>query len=628
MSGIVGIINLDGRPVDRRLLGEMTGFMVYRGPDAKNIWLSGNVGFGHTMLRSTIEAEYEEQPCSLDGRVWITADARLDGRNELIEKLKSNGRNSLKKATDAELILHSYHVWGEQMVHHLLGDFAFAIWDTSRQRLICARDHFGIKPFYFASVAGSFIFSNTLGCIRYHPEVSNKLNEQAIADFLLCGYNLDLKSNAFADIQRLPPAHTMQVAANTPMKSNRYWKLPVEKLVRYKHAHDYIERFRELFDQAVEDRLRTRRVGILMSGGMDSTSVAAAASRLLSKQFTQFELHACTFIYEHLFKDEERYYSQAAATALGFPISHVTEDDDRSFREWFPYQPITPEPFGVTMIEQSSDQLRRMAAGFRVGLTGQGGDPALHPSPSPLKLKKFFKSLLSEQIAIDIGKYCYTYGRMPRLGIRTNFRQYRGFVKNKLHPGYPPWLNKTLALRLDLPNRWNNLNKDHKPINSVRSQAHWSMTSPLWTTIFEEYDPGVTRFPAELRHPFFDIRLLAFLLALPPVPWCVDKHILRKAMHGMLPDSILCRPKAPLPGFPIYERLQKTVLSDLDYFASTPGLEMFVDVDRFLKIARKPEKLRPEESDLITRPLDLAIWLRRMDKPGKKLKMEGDYESN
>ena len=98
-------------------------------------------------------------------------------------------------------------------------------------------------------------------------------------------------------------------------------------------------------------------------------------------------------------------------------------------------------------------------------------------------------------------------------------------------------------------------------------------------------------------------------------------------MHGVLPDSILRRPKAPLPGFPIYERLRKTALSDLDYLASTPNLEKFVDVDRFLKIARKPDKIRPGESDLITRPLDLAIWLRRMDKSPEKSKMEGKYES-
>ena len=139
MSGIVGIINLDGRPVSRELLRRMTDFMIYRGPDAQEIWSAGPVGFGHAMLRTTRESLKESQPLSLDGEIWITADARIDGREELIGKLESKVAADLGDVTDVELILRAYNVWGEGCLEHLIGDFAFAIWDQRERRLFCAR---------------------------------------------------------------------------------------------------------------------------------------------------------------------------------------------------------------------------------------------------------------------------------------------------------------------------------------------------------------------------------------------------------------------------------------------------------------------------------------------------------
>src|SRR5271163_1529243 len=129
MSGILGIVNLDGAPVDPTLLRKMADFLAFRGPDAQETWIGGNAGFGHTMLRTTWEAEHERQPCSLDGQIWITADARIDDRRNLIDKLTAEGRHVVSTAPDVELILHAYEVWSQNCIDHLLGDFAFAIWD-------------------------------------------------------------------------------------------------------------------------------------------------------------------------------------------------------------------------------------------------------------------------------------------------------------------------------------------------------------------------------------------------------------------------------------------------------------------------------------------------------------------
>ena len=276
MSGIVGIVNLDGAPVDRDLLRRLANYLTFRGPDAQHTWCDGNVGLGHTLLRTTSEAETEQQPMSLDGKVWLTADARIDARNELIEKLKRK-LTPKPSPNDAELILYAYEAWGEDCLQHLIGDFAFVLWDGNARRLFCARDHLGVRQLYYSHNTTSFVVSNTVNCLRLHPSVSNKLNETAIGDFLLFGLNQEPNTTTFADIQKLPQAHSLIVSAGN-VRLNQYWK-PSATLVRNRKPADVIDGFRDVLQQTVTDRLRTTGAGISMSGGLDSPAVASVASQ-------------------------------------------------------------------------------------------------------------------------------------------------------------------------------------------------------------------------------------------------------------------------------------------------------------------------------------------------------------
>src|SRR4029077_2251848 len=131
------------------------------------------------------------------------------------------------------------------------------------KQLFCARDHFGIKPFYYVQLEDLFLFSNTLNCLRMHPEVSDELNEAAIGDFLLFGLNYDNATTTFRDIQRLPPAHTMTVSQRG-LQIRLYWTPPTDGRIRYAKPKEYVEHFQSLLESAVEDRLRTERVGILL----------------------------------------------------------------------------------------------------------------------------------------------------------------------------------------------------------------------------------------------------------------------------------------------------------------------------------------------------------------------------
>ena len=249
MSGIVGIYHRNGAPVNRALLESLCDFLAFRGPDAREIWVNGSVGFAHALLRTTHESKTERQPASLEGRFQIVADARLDARNELIAELQSAGQNVSTIAPDCDLILHAYAVWGTSCIDHLLGDFSFALWDSSARRMFCARDHFGVKPFYYAQLGAIFVFSNTLNCIRKHPAVSGKLNDLAIADFLLFDMIREPGATSFSDIHRLPPAHTL-VCDPASVSLRRYWALPIKETQHYKKPCQCVEQFKELLDRA------------------------------------------------------------------------------------------------------------------------------------------------------------------------------------------------------------------------------------------------------------------------------------------------------------------------------------------------------------------------------------------
>jgi asparagine synthase (glutamine-hydrolysing) len=603
MSGIVGIVNLDGAPVDRSLLEKMTDFMALRGPDARGIWVDGHIGFSHTMLRTTRESENEQQPCSLDGRVWITADARVDGRNDLVRLLTANGRDNVKHATDPELILHAYHAWGESCVEHLLGDFAFAIWDGDRRRLFCARDHFGVKPFYYSRVGESLIFSNTLNCVRLHPGVSDKLNELAIADFLLFEENRDAFTTSFADVGRLPSAHTLTCSDRT-VRVDRYWTLPAHGKIRYRRPEEYADHLKELLRCAVADRLRTSRVGVRMSGGLDSSSVAAVARSLVSDGSASTQLKAFTMVFDSLIPDQERTYAGLTARALDIPIDFLSMDGYGLYDGWDRPELYSPEPFNGTYRLAFHDLLLRAATHGRVILTGDGGDPAMLGSAT------YALSLLRNgcwgHLAVDFWN-SLSCGYLPKIGIRARLRR-----RTRPASHFPDWINPKLAARLDLAARWSGVNAEEPPLRCHRAEAWRCLTGPHWAQCFESVDPGVTLLPVEHREPFLDLRVLTYLLAIPPLPWCDNKEVVRLAMAGLLPELVRRRPKTPLAGDPTREVLHRKESLWVDRFEAVPELDEYVLRDRIPRLLAEPGS-NAILSNL--RPLSLNFWLPNRNDP-------------
>jgi asparagine synthase (glutamine-hydrolysing) len=606
MSGIVGVFHTDGTPVAEGLVARLMRATEGRGPDGRRSWVLGPVGLGHALLATSFTSNRDVQPLRL-GTTWIVADARLDARSELMARLsrqlpRTQGDKEVQEseaATDAELILCAYRMWGEHCVEHLLGDFCFAIWDASLGRLFCARDHFGVKPFYYAHKHHVFVFGNTLNSLRLHPAVSNDLNELAVADFLLFELNQDPTTTTFADMRRLAPAHTLTLSAGADPVTHRYWTLSIGAQHSYPRPHDYVDRFTELFHVSVRDRLRTDRAALLMSGGLDSSSIAASAKRCAKP----LALRAHTMVYDRLMPDQERHYAGLTAEFLGVPIHFLSVDDYSLFDRWERPDLIRPEPTPGALEAMERDFFAAAASSARVALSGDGGDALQCPPQGQLLslLKQGHLATLMRGAA----HLWRTTGRWPRIGLRYTARQMTLGTKPRGLP-YPAWINPDLERRLDLRLRWRQAQhpSSHENAGCPRPEAYNFLAQPYWAFWFEMQDPGATGEALEIRYPFFDRRLVEFMLGVPAIPWCVEKNLLRVAMEGLLPDEVRLRPKTPLVSDGLRER-QDQATGWWTRVAPAADLARFVDPTRISggQAAREPLWLR-------LRVISLDWWLR------------------
>ena len=587
MSGFIGIFDTDWAPVDSELLERLTDSLSFRGPDARAIWCQGSVGFGHTLFRTTWEARYERQPFTLDRQAWIVADARVDAREDLFRKLGCGHDLVLNQTPDVELILRAYLKWGEACLDHMIGDFSFAIWDGRSRRLFCARDHFGVKLFYYARIGTTFVFSNTIAALRLHPQITNRLNERALGDFLLFDCNWTLDTTFFTDIQKLPAAHQLTVA-DTGLKRRKYWELAAMlERVSFRREEDCVEAFRERLDQAVADRLRTEKVAISFSGGLDSTNMALSARNVVHGRSQQTDLKAFTTVYDTLIPDNERHYSQLAARSLNIPIDYLCADSDQPYDGWGERLCYQPEPVHEPALIGSINFYNICSAHGAVMLYGQGADEIFPTTWLSTQLR--YQGL--PQALIDFYRSIFRHHVFPRLGTGILV-----LFKKLMRPGthspaatFPDWLRPEFARRLSLVDRWLiSESQTIDPLDALATPPQRRFIAPLWDRVLSGCDMGQHRAAVETRLPYLDLRVIAFGLGLPRMPWSCRKHLLRR-LGATLPKEITSRPKTGLRGDPVARSLQhnKELLVKLAELKLVPLLEEMICASRWRKALRE-----------------------------------------
>jgi asparagine synthase (glutamine-hydrolysing) len=280
VSAIFGLAAVHGDGLPSHALEAMRSALADHGGDGGGMWALGGAGLGQHLKLVTPEDRFERQPLvSPDGLRVLVSDGRIDNRPELSGELRLPAR----AVPDSAFILAAYERWGIDCGQHLVGSFSFAIWDTVLKRLLLARSPFGAKPVFFYQAAGFFAFAAMPRALFALPGVPRRLCLEGIADSLVL-VPLEPGTSLFHDIGSLEPGHALTVDRRG-CQVRAFWRPELRHELRLRRDEEYVEAFTERFDRVVADHLRSvTPVGVLMSGGLDSTSVAATAAPLLARR--------------------------------------------------------------------------------------------------------------------------------------------------------------------------------------------------------------------------------------------------------------------------------------------------------------------------------------------------------
>ncbi len=607
MSGFFGILRSDGAAIDQRWLSHLAAKLRFRGPDATNIWTQDGCGCSFAFMQTGPRRQAGRQPVTLDGRFFLLGHVRLDARDDLHRNLSEKLGALDHDATDEELLLLTWQQWGEGCLQHLLGDFSFALWDTMEKRLWCARDFIGAHPFFYAYVAGMFCFSNTLKILHEVPDVSREFDEIFLADFLLDGQSADFERTVYRDIHRLAPGHLLKFEGGR-VAVERFLRLPIEEPLQFRQPGEYVEAYRELLERAVRDRMPDAPVSLYLSGGLDSGSVCATAMHLASLRGQRAQLKAFTFSWRPLFDDPEPDFAALAAKHLGLAHEVLEDATFVPFEASSTSAAPTPEPDSEVFLARAGRLSQKVAQHARVVLSGDGGDNVLTGQAWPyfLYLKK--RGNWAE-IARTFGGFLFTHWKIPPLqgGFRVRLRHF--FRTSDEWEGYPAWVDEDFGRRVQLKDRWRQRRIAPVYEHPVHPKAYTGFHGTFWARVLESEDAASSGILLETRAPLLDLRILRFLLRLPPVPWCVNKELLRQAMNGRLPDPVLRRPKTVLLRDPL-EACQERHSWTPDTSLISTGILPYVNWQKYIETL---EQLKGSSSWEILCPMALARWLKDVE---------------
>lgn len=583
MSGIVGLYYLDNSPVDPDQLQRMTDSLAHRGPDGGDRWLHGSIGLGHRMLWTTPESLGEQLPLS-SGQYAITADARIDNRSEIKAKL---GIASQEIYTDSALILAAYRKWGEACSAELIGDFAFAIWDGVAQKLVCGRDPMGVKPFYYYLGDRLFAFASELKALLCHPRIPQVLNELKLGYYLEHLFE-DQEITFYQDLRRLPAAHTLSLTAAGRVAKTRYWALDPQQELHLKRDEDYVEAFREVFDEAVRCRLRSAYpVGSALSGGLDSSSIACTARQMLQTSGRE-ALHTFSAIFPDLpaqdlpLIDERRYMD--SVKQLEHLVPHDVRADQLSPLTDLLWQDDEPLLAPNLYIHQGMYRTAQQQ-GVRVFLDGIDGDSAISHGWRYLTeltwrgqwLKLWGEvNATSKRLGFSRPVVFNHYCLKPIVEELWDYGQSQWSRWSGRFPLDNPLIQPGLVQRLDLGRQVQQLLSQGPALTLSSRQHHFaSLATGLYPHTLELNDKAAAQVGVEGRYPFFDRRLLEFCLSLPADQKCRQgwsRSILRRGMEGVLPPQVQWRTSKGKLGANFERRLLAVEREKLDQVVTSKTL--------------------------------------------------------
>ncbi len=572
MCGIAGQVNVDQRPVDRRILEQMGRRLRHRGPDDSGIYAEGPVGLVHQRLSILDLSPAGHQPMgNEDGTVWVVFNGEIYNFQELRDSL--TGEHTFRSRTDTEVLLHLYEELGLNCVSKLRGMFAFAIWDIPRRRLLLARDRVGKKPLFYSVNEQGIAFASEIKALLTDG-ASRDVDPLAIHHYLTFQY-VPAPRTIFQDIKKLKPGHLLVYEEGKATES-AYWTLHYEPKTN-RSEDECVEQFRALLEESVRLRMISDvPLGAFLSGGVDSSAVVAVMSRLSSTPVRTFSIGFKEAAYNEL-----DYARQVAARFRTEHHEFIVEP--KAIEVLSTLIRVYDEPFADSSAIPTYYVSQLSRPFVTVVLNGDGGDEllagygryALTPTDrlAARWLSGTTRNLLGEMVAslpAGLGRVRSCLVRMLAPFSRAYLSRICYFSPSEKQALYTSEFSETARSEdsYDLLLRWFEAAQAADLLDQLLSVDTGSY---LPDDLLVKVDRATMAHSLEGRSPLLDHHLLEFAAALPvemKVKQGTSKYLMKRAMRGILPDEVLDRPKmgfgVPIDQWfrgPCRDLLRETLLS-------------------------------------------------------------------
>lgn len=602
MSAIAGLLRFDGQAVTRHELERAANALAQHGPDRSEILASGNVGLAHVLMRLTPEDRFDHQPWRGASGALISADIRLDNRDDLLARVGIAPRDAMAWA-DSRVLLSAWEKFGDDVWPMLRGPFAGAIWDPRRRALTLARDHLGFNVIMWHRSERFFAFATMPNGLFAFADVPRELNEEKFADFLVLNH-ADHAATVYRGIFRLPPAHIMTVQADGSVRQRRYWSPDDIKPVRLSSDEAYAEGLRECLDRAVRRQMRCAYpVGCYLSGGLDSASVAALAARALGGRGGR--LAAFTHVPREGFDgpvpdgryaDETPYVEAIREAADNIEVTYVCNDRCDDFAELERFFVALEAPVRNPTNLGWMLAIPRLARGqgCRVLLGGLYGNFTI----SWNGWSQTATHLLHGRLITALRQWRHYYRRSPY----SRWTALRKLIVEPLLPSaLGDWADRRRHPQRIAP--WQEhaaIRPDFAAAMGVDARAKKVEHDFLYRMRRDERTKGLMQIDyvgdwhaaqkaatgVEVRDPTADIDVLSYCFGVPPEQYLaegIDRSLIRRAMWGLLPESVLTNRMSGLQSPDWYEKLarrRETLAKDIAALSASPLARRTIDLDR------------------------------------------------
>lgn len=557
MSALFGYSTIGGKPVAPSTLQNMLSSMNHWDADGSGLWHDEHIALGHLLLYNSPQSKLEQQPFhDSNTRYTITAAATLFNRPELITAL---GMAARPDVPDSVLILKSFEKWGKDCPLHFNGSFAFAIWDAKQQELFCARDHHGIKPFYYTHTSQGFGFASEIKGLLQLPFVSTELDETWIADFI-CRIWLNRTSTLYQHIKRLEPGQRLRLSAQG-IDISTYWHPSDVEQIELGSDKEYIEAFQHKLFEAVARRAQSDYgVASELSGGLDSSAVTLIGRRY-AKELTPFSYVLPKEADFGKLKDERKEINHTLElngithgvllTSEQEPLMQAIDWNRR-------VQDEPPKEMNCMFREDLYGRLSQMD--IRTLLSGFGGDDIVshHGSGYLEELARTgqWKMAFREAKATAQLKNTSVVKKIAGLGVQSLFgfnaekydRFMKGFASAQVRPVHQKLrlrpLQQKLFDELQMEERFNAYQQSYFRTGVFALDQIRRMQQPHVMYRLELCDIATRSFKVEYRYPLLDIELIELYLSMPLHMKVRDgrgRYVFRKAVEQLLPHDLLWR---------------------------------------------------------------------------------------